>query len=98
MFGLIVAGVIGFLTPQFQSAVAPPVAKTLSFLKIEEQEYDLLGLLLAVLTAGLVATIIGSGTALTVAVGLTIGYFATRLIALAKEMTKSKNKSEPAEE
>ena len=93
MFGFIIAVAAGFFTPQLQTSAAPIVAKALSVLNISETEYDALGVLLAVIIAAVVTTVIGSGNALTVAVGVTIGYFATRLLRIVQDATSGKPKS-----
>ena len=91
MFGFAIAVAAGFFTPQIQSSLAAPVAKSLSFLSIEESEHDVFGFMLAVLIAGFIATIIGSGNALGVALGLALGYFAMRIVDAVMSAT---NKSE----
>ena len=93
MFGFIIAVAAGFFTTQLQTSVAPTVAKTLSALEISKAEHDALGVLLAVIIAAVVTTVIGSGNALTVAVGVTIGYFATRLLRIVQDATSGKPKS-----
>ena len=92
MFGFFIAVGAGFLTPQIQEALAPVVAKALSFLSIEEKEYDVVGFMLVVLGAGFLATVFGSGNALGVAIGVILGYFAKRIVSIVMEATSGRPK------
>ena len=94
MIGFIVAIIAGFLTPQIQAAVAQPLAKALGFLTIEEAEMPVLGFMVAMLAAALIAVIFGSGSALGIAVGLCLGYFGTRLAQIVQDAISGKKDAE----
>lgn len=90
MIGFIVAVAAGYLTPQFQSSVAPPVAQALKPLSILESEYDVIGLMAAFLAAALVSTVLSSGSTLGIAIGVAIGYFGTRLVKIVQDATSGR--------
>lgn len=93
MFGFLIALVAGFLTPQLQASIAPVVAKTLAALDITEKEHDVLGFMIALLGAGFLASLFGNQSPFSIAVGVVVGYFATRLLLILQNMTKSGPKS-----
>jgi len=93
MFGFFIAVAAGFITPQLQQSAAPAVAKALGPLNITEAEHDVLGFMIALFIAAIVAAIFGSGSVLGTAIGLMLGYFATRLIQIIQDATSGKPKS-----
>lgn len=85
MLGFIVALIAGFVTPYIEAPVARPVAKALSgAIKLESGEMRAFAFMLAVLGAGLLASLLGSGSAFWIAAGTVLGYFGTRLVAATK--------------
>lgn len=86
MLGFLAAIVAGFVTPQLDSPVAGPLARILGkYMTIEAAETRLLSFMVAMLAAGVVAVLLDSGSTFWVMIGGVIGYFATRIVAAARE-------------
>lgn len=85
MIGFLVAIAAGFLTPYAEEPVGRPVAKALRpFFKIEDSEHRLLAFMILSVGAGLVASWTNSHSPFWVAIGLVLGYFATRIVEAAR--------------
>ena len=85
MFGFIIALAAGFLTPHAEEPVARPLIKALGpVLKIEEGEHRLVAFLVVAFGATIVVDWLDTGSPFWIIAGLTLGYFATRLVAAAK--------------
>ena len=87
MFGFIIALVGGFATPYLDAPVARPLAKLVSPLfTVEESEYRLLSFMVVLVAVGVLARLLLSGTTFWIAIGLVLGYFATRLVEGAQKL------------
>jgi len=86
MFGFIIALAAGFLTPHAQEPIARPLIKALGpVLKIEESEHRLVAFLVVAFGATIVADWLDTGSPFWIVAGLSLGYFATRIVSAAKE-------------
>ncbi|MBI1418449.1 MAG: hypothetical protein GC146_14625 [Limimaricola sp.] len=94
MLGFIVALIAGFVTPYIEEPVARPVAQALSgAIKLESGEMRAFAFMLMALAAGLLATLLASGSAFWIAAGTVLGYFATRIVAAAKAAVDGRPRS-----
>ncbi len=85
MFGFIIAAIAGFLVPQLETAIGKPVtARLRKVIPIDGSEHRAITLLIAMLIAAFVASIFDSGNAIGLSVGLLLGYFATRILAVVQ--------------
>jgi len=85
MLGFIVAAIAGFVTPQLEAPVARPAARFLEkHITLEASETRLIAFIVAMLAAGVVANLLGSGSVFWMILGGALGYFATRLVAAAR--------------
>ncbi len=85
MLGFIVAAVAGFFTPQLEAPLARPIARMLEqHITLEAAETRLIAFIVAMLGAGIVASLLDSGSAFWMILGGALGYFATRLVAAAR--------------
>ena len=98
MLGFLISLVAGFLTPQIKATAVPPVAKALSALDIAEEEHGVLAFMIAILGGGFLATLFGNASPFSIAVGVIIGYFATRLLAIVQNMIGKGSKAEKVAE
>ncbi|KJZ19901.1 hypothetical protein [Loktanella sp. S4079] len=94
MLGFIIAGVAGFLTPQIETLIAPLFKGISEHIAIADNEKRLVAFIVAMLAAGIASAILYSGTAFWIVLGGTLGYFATRIIEVAKKMIDQRNASE----
>ena len=92
MLGFLVALVAGFVTPQLDAPVAGPLARMLGkYMTIDVTETRLLSFMVAMLVAGIVSVLLASGSTFWVILGGTLGYFATRIVAAAREAMDARN-------
>lgn len=85
MLGFIVAAIAGFITPQLETPVARPLARMMEkHITLEAAETRLIAFIVAMLGAGIVASLLDSGSAFWMILGGAFGYFATRLVAAAR--------------
>lgn len=81
MIGFLIALAAGFAAPHLDEPVTRRLIATLSGrMKIDHGEVRLLSFMLALLGAGLLATLLSSGTPVFVVLGGIIGYFATPIL------------------
>lgn len=86
MLGFIAAVVAGFATPYLQDSAARPLAEALRpAIALDPGELRLVAFMLAMLLAGVAASLLGSGTPFWVMAGGVLGYFGPRLVAAAKD-------------
>lgn len=94
MFGFLAALVAGFVTPQLEAPIARPLARKMEkFITLEVSETRLIAFIVAMLIAGVVSALLESGSTFWVILGGALGYFGTRLIAVAREMIAARNNS-----
>jgi hypothetical protein len=85
MFGFIAAVVAGFVTPQLEAPAARPLAKILSkYMTLEASETRLLAFVIAMLVAGVVGSLLDSGSAFWMILGGALGYFGARLVTAVR--------------
>lgn len=85
MLGFLIAAGAGFVVPMLEDLVGESLAERLrQKMPIAPEESRVIALLMALLAAALLALAFDSGNAFSVALGLTLGYFGTRLFALVK--------------
>jgi len=104
MLGFIVAAVAGFIVPQLEAPVARPLARMLEkHITLEAAETRLLAFIVAMLGAGVIGSLLHSGSAFWMILGGALGYFGTRLVAAARAFmdarnTKTEEVTAPADE
>lgn len=87
MLGFLIALGAGFLTPHIAENLSDPVIKLAApHVVITQGEKLLLGFMMGLLAAGLIAALLHSGTPFWVILGAILGYFGTRLVALAQKL------------
>ena len=85
MLGFIIAAIAGFLVPQIDTTLGKPVTSALrKVVPLEPSEHRVVAVFIAMLIAAFVAMIFDSGNAIGLSVGLLLGYFGTRIVALIK--------------
>lgn len=88
MLGFLIAAMAGYFTPQIESAIGAPLAKTLTpHMTLAPGELRLLAFMIAVTGAGLVAELIDSDKPFWVALGASLGYFGQRIVAAIRART-----------
>lgn len=86
MLGFLVAIAAGFVTPQLDAPVAGPLSGLVGkYMTLEVAETRLLSFMVAMLIAGIVSVLLDSGSTFWVILGGMIGYFATRIVAAARD-------------
>lgn len=94
MLGFIVAAIAGFITPQLEVPAARPVVRMLEqHITLEAAETRLIAFIIAMLAAGVIASLLDSGSAFWMILGGALGYFATRLVAAARAAMDARNES-----
>lgn len=92
MLGFLIAAAAGYLTPQITESLAGSVIKAVSgHVRIEQAEKRLVGFMLAMLGAGLAATLLDGGSPFWVSAGGVLGYFGTRIVAAAQKWFNAAN-------
>lgn len=85
MLGFIAAVIAGFVTPQLEAPAARPVARFMEkHITLEATETRLIAFIIAMLAAGVVASLLNSGSVFWMVLGGALGYFGTRLVAAAR--------------
>ncbi|MCO4846386.1 MAG: hypothetical protein KC448_00235 [Yoonia sp.] len=85
MLGFIVAAIAGFATPQLEAPIARPLARFAEkYITLEASETRLIAFIVAMLAAGVIGSLLDSGSAFWMILGGALGYFATRLVAAAR--------------
>jgi len=85
MFGFIIAAIAGFLVPQIETTFGKPVTAALrKVVPLEPSEHRVVAVFIAMLIAAFVAMVFDSGNAIGQSVGLLLGYFGTRIVAVIK--------------
>ena len=90
MLGFIIAVGAGVLVPMLEDPVGQTIADLLrKIMPIEVGEARIIALLAVLIVVALLSVIFSSGSILGIAIGLTIGYFATRLVGAVKKATSA---------
>lgn len=90
MLGFVLAAGLGWMTPQIHNALEQPVIKAVSYkITLKDGEERLIGFVIVLLIAAVLAALLNSGSALGIAIGCVLGYFGPRLIDLAKQTQSS---------
>lgn len=85
MFGFIAAAIAGFVAPQLDVPVARPLARFMEkHITLEASETRLISFVVAMLAAGIIGSLLGSGSAFWMILGGALGYFGTRIVAAAR--------------
>lgn len=85
MLGFIVSVVAGFVTPHLEGPVGRPIARFLAkHITLEESETRLITFVVAMMGAGVIASLIHSGSMFWMMLGGALGYFGQRLVAAGK--------------
>lgn len=93
MLGFLIAAAAGYLTPQITESLAGPVIRAVSgHIRIEVAEKRLVGFMLAMLGAGIAATLLDSGSPFWISAGCVLGYFGTRIVAAAQKWFNATNR------
>lgn len=93
MLGFVIAVCAGALVPMLEDPVGQTLADMLrKFMPIEVGEARIIALLAALIVVALLSVLFSSGSILGIAVGLTLGYFATRLVTVVKKAVDGKPK------
>lgn len=91
MLGFLIAVGAGFLVPVIEGVVGETIAEALrKNMELEMSETRVISVLVALLAASLLAMAFDSGNAFSIALGLTIGVFGMRLIAVIKKAVDGK--------
>lgn len=91
MFGFLIALIGGAVTPMIEAPLARPVARMMGEgFDVKETEVRALAFMIAMIIAGILCSVFNSGSALGLAVGGTLGYFAMRLLRTAQRMIEDK--------
>lgn len=91
MLGFLIAVGAGFLIPMLEDPVGQTLADMLrKVMPIEVGEARIIAMLAALLVVSLLSMIFASGSAFGIAVGLTLGYFGTRLVGVVKKAVDGK--------
>ena len=91
MFGFLIAVIAGAVTPMIEAPLARPVARLMGEnFDVKDTEMRALAFMIAMVAAGVLCSVFNSGSALGLAVGGTLGYFATRLLHTAQRVIEDK--------
>jgi len=81
MLGFLIAVAAGAVTPMIEGPVARPVAQAMANnFELAEGELRVLAFMIAMVAAGVLCALLGSGSALGLAFGGALGYFGLRLL------------------
>lgn len=84
MFGFLIALGAGFAIPHLkQPVVGPIMAQLRKFITVDEAETAAIAVMVATFGAAVVASVFDTGSAIGISIGVFIGYFATRILAVA---------------
>ena len=86
MLGFIIAVGAGFAVPMLEDPVGQTLADMLrKVMPVEVGEARIIALLAVLLVVTFLALIFGGGSPFAIAIGITLGYFATRLVGMVKQ-------------
>jgi hypothetical protein len=87
MLAFLLALIGGFAVPYLDAPLAQPLARLMEkHIRLEPGEVRVISLLIVLLVVAILAWILSSGTPFWIAVGMILGYFALRLVTLAREL------------
>ena len=85
MLGFIVAAIAGFIVPQLERPLGRPVARFLAkYITLEDSETRLITFIVALIGAGIIGSLLDSGSAFWMTVAAVLGYFGSRFAAAGK--------------
>lgn len=91
MLGFIIAVGGGALVPMLEDPIGQTVSDQLrKVMPVEVGEGRIIALLAVLIVVAFLSALFNSGSILGIAVGLTLGYFATRLVAVVKKAVDGK--------
>lgn len=91
MFGFLIAVAGGVVTPMIETPLARPVAAALrGTVDVTDTELRALAFMIAMIGAGILCAVFDSGSALSLAVGGTVGYFGMRLVKWVQRIVEGK--------
>lgn len=91
MFGFLIAVAGGALTPMIEGPLARPVARALrDNVEVSDGELRALSFMIAMIIVGIFCAVFDSGSALSLAVGGTLGYFGMRLVKWLQRVIEGK--------
>lgn len=91
MLGFLIAAGAGFLVPVIEGAVGQTITDALRRkMEVDFSETRVISVLVALLAASLLALAFDSGNAFSIALGVTLGYFGTRLFKVIKKAVDGK--------
>ncbi len=92
MLGFIVSVIAGYLVPHIEGPLGRPAAAFLAkHITLEDAETRLVSFVVAMMGAGVVASLLNSGSAFWMILGGALGYFGQRLVAAAKTAMDNRN-------
>jgi hypothetical protein len=87
MIGFLIAIALGFATPFIEAPLAQPLARIMERkIRLETGEVKVLAFAMIAILAGLIAVLFGSSNAFWIGIGVTLGYFGTRIISAVREL------------
>lgn len=96
MIEFLIAIAAGFAAPHLEAPVAAPVARKLQdTIKLEPGEMRVLALLIAMIGGAVLISLIGDLPVFGFAVGIGLGYFGTRLVAMVRKAVEGKKPETP---
>lgn len=99
MLGFIVSIVAGFIVPHLEAPVGRPLAKLMSkHITLEDTETRLISFIVAMLGAGIVASLLESGSMFWMTLGGALGYFGARLVAAGKTAVDARKTADKVED
>jgi len=91
MFGFLIAIAAGAVTPMIETPVARPLARAMGDnVELADGELRTLAFMIAMIVAGVLCAVFDSGSALSLAVGGTLGYFGMRLVRWLQRVIEGK--------
>ncbi len=91
MLGFLIAVAAGAATPMLEAPVARPLARAMSSnVELAEGELRALAFMIAMIGAGILCSLLDSGSALGLAVGGTLGYFGLRLLQWGQRIVEAR--------
>lgn len=93
MFGFLAGLVAGAAAPLFTRFIARPVSESIGrWVEVKDEELPVIGFMITMLIAGLVAQALQSGTVFWVIFGGVIGFFALRILSVAAKLFERRPK------
>lgn len=91
MLGFLIAVAGGAVTPMIEGPLARPVARAMGGnIEIADTELRALAFMIAMIGAGILCAVFGTGSPLGLAVGGTLGYFGMRLARWLQRIIEGK--------